>query len=206
MHIGKVIREHRKKIGMSQEELAKEVGVSRSAVAKWENNYGTPDIANIKIIALLFELSIDELLADEGEHSEPTENFYTQYLNKKCWIDLTGLNDGVDNVTLINQDETSLFYLSSKGKKGTVSKKYLTEIKVLDEDGPEVAKQAISYFDFIDKVVNIHLFEKNFLEAFFGEEKKIFEVTVTAVSSYSIRIEPGSREIPFDSITKLEVV
>lgn len=145
MHIGKIIREQRKKIGMSQEELAKKIGVTRSAVAKWENDYGTPDIANIKIIALIFELSIDELLAGDEEYSEPTDNFYTPYLNKKCWIDLTGWNDGVDNVTLVNQDETSLFYLSSKGKTGAVGKKYITEIKVLGEDGPEVEKQAINY-------------------------------------------------------------
>lgn len=73
MHIGKVIREHRKKRSLSQEELATKVGVSRSAVAKWENDYGAPDIANVKIIANLFESSIDELLADQGEHSEPTD-------------------------------------------------------------------------------------------------------------------------------------
>lgn len=53
----------RKKAGMSQENLAEKLSVSRQAITKWETDAGIPDIENIIAISELFDISIDELLA-----------------------------------------------------------------------------------------------------------------------------------------------
>lgn len=66
MSIGEKLKECRKKAGLSQEQLAEKLCVSRQAITKWESNRGMPDIANIKNISKLFGVSIDYLL-DDGE-------------------------------------------------------------------------------------------------------------------------------------------
>ena len=62
MTLGEKIKELRKKANISQEELAEKIGVSRQAVTKWESDAGLPDLENLKSIATLFNISIDELL------------------------------------------------------------------------------------------------------------------------------------------------
>lgn len=62
MTLGEKIKELRKKANISQEELAEKVGVTRQAVTKWESDAGLPDLENLKSIATLFNISIDELL------------------------------------------------------------------------------------------------------------------------------------------------
>lgn len=56
----------RKQAGLSQEDLSKKLGISRSAVAKWECDKGIPDIDNLKMLSQLLDVSIDYLL-DNGE-------------------------------------------------------------------------------------------------------------------------------------------
>ena len=55
----------RKQKGWTQEELAKELYVSRTAVSKWESGRGFPGIESLRAIAKLFSISIDELLSGE---------------------------------------------------------------------------------------------------------------------------------------------
>ena len=55
----------RKQAGMSQEQLAEKLGVSRQAVTKWETDAGIPDIENVMAISALFNISIDDLLSNE---------------------------------------------------------------------------------------------------------------------------------------------
>ena len=64
MTFGEKFKNARKQAGLTQEELANRLGVSRSAVAKWETDKGLPDISNIKAIAQLLNVSIDYLLED----------------------------------------------------------------------------------------------------------------------------------------------
>ncbi|MDS0524178.1 helix-turn-helix domain-containing protein [Clostridium sp. SHJSY1] len=60
--IGKVISSLRKEKGITQEELAKAVGVSTPAVSKWESGISYPDITLLPIIARYFNISTDKLL------------------------------------------------------------------------------------------------------------------------------------------------
>lgn len=50
---------------MTQEELAKELYVSRTAVSKWESGRGYPNIESLKAIAKFFNITIDELICSE---------------------------------------------------------------------------------------------------------------------------------------------
>lgn len=58
------LKEYRRKNGLTQEELAKNIHVSRSAVAKWENGLGLPGNDSLDEIAKLFGVTREDLLAD----------------------------------------------------------------------------------------------------------------------------------------------
>lgn len=60
----------RKSEGLSQEQLAEKIGVSRQAVTKWETGKGVPDVANMVIIAEIFKTTLDELLRDSAIKQE----------------------------------------------------------------------------------------------------------------------------------------
>ncbi|MDH7873334.1 helix-turn-helix domain-containing protein [Bifidobacterium catenulatum subsp. kashiwanohense] len=65
MNLGDKIKECRKQAGLSQEQLAERLNVSRQAITKWETNKGIPDIANLIAISDEFGLSLDELIKDD---------------------------------------------------------------------------------------------------------------------------------------------
>lgn len=69
MTLGEKIRAARRNCGLSQEQLAQKLSVSRSAIAKWETDKGLPDVGNLKVLARLLNVSVDHLL-DEGEAAE----------------------------------------------------------------------------------------------------------------------------------------
>ena len=67
----------RKENGMSQEELATRLNVSRQAVSKWENGQGFPETEKLLTISNLYGVSLDYLLKSEGNPAEePTERGY----------------------------------------------------------------------------------------------------------------------------------
>lgn len=57
----------RKVHNMTQEELAEAVGVSRQAIAKWENGDTVPDIEKCRKLAQVFEVSLDDLVNYQAE-------------------------------------------------------------------------------------------------------------------------------------------
>lgn len=76
MTFAEKLRSVRRQAGMSQEQLAEKLGVSRQAVTKWETDAGIPDIENIKAVSALFDISIDELLSNERGAGKPAEYLY----------------------------------------------------------------------------------------------------------------------------------
>ena len=66
MEFGEKILELRKSKNLTQEELAKELYVSRTAISKWEAGRGYPSIDSLKEIAGYFSVSIDDLLSAES--------------------------------------------------------------------------------------------------------------------------------------------
>lgn len=51
-----------RKSGLSQEEVAEKLGVSRQTISKWETDETLPDMPLAKKLALLYHLSLDELI------------------------------------------------------------------------------------------------------------------------------------------------
>lgn len=66
MQIGNKIKQLRKLSGMTQEQLAEKLNVSRQTVSKWESGGSAPDIESIVKVSKIFQLSLDDLL-QEGE-------------------------------------------------------------------------------------------------------------------------------------------
>lgn len=60
--IGKGIAEKRKQAGLSQEELAKRLGLTRQAISRWESGAALPTVDNLVELARVLEVSVDELL------------------------------------------------------------------------------------------------------------------------------------------------
>ena len=70
MTFGKNLQTLRRQNGLSQQQLAEQLGVSRQAVSKWELDAAKPDIDNVIQISRLFGVSIDELLTGEVFQNE----------------------------------------------------------------------------------------------------------------------------------------
>lgn len=87
MTLGEKIQQLRKASGISQEQLAEQLDVSRQSISKWELNDAIPDIRKIVMISELFSVSTDELLI-EGENT------------------MSGTADDSDNVTLTLEEIT----------------------------------------------------------------------------------------------------
>ena len=62
--LGEVLKQHREECNMTQEFVAESVGVSRQAVSKWEIGTSVPIISNLSALAMLFDLSADDLLLE----------------------------------------------------------------------------------------------------------------------------------------------
>ena len=65
MEFNEKLQELRKGKGLTQEELAEELFVSRTAVSKWESGRGYPSIDSLKAISRYFSVTIDELICPE---------------------------------------------------------------------------------------------------------------------------------------------
>jgi transcriptional regulator with XRE-family HTH domain len=138
MTLGEKVKELRTKNGITQEKLAEQLNVSRSAIAKWESNGGTPEIGNLKLISEIFSVSIDSLIDETSQVKEviikesdcQVDSYYT---GKICDIELIGWNDGVYAVVILSEDENFFLYQHSikKGeKRGLIGKKYIKNIKI----------------------------------------------------------------------------
>lgn len=72
MTVGERIQQLRKAAGLSQEQLAEQLDVSRQSVSKWELNDAAPEISKIIALSELFGVSTDELLKGaESTHATP---------------------------------------------------------------------------------------------------------------------------------------
>ena len=60
--IGKYIAEKRKALGLTQRQVAEQLGMSDKSVSKWERDEGCPDITLLPAIASYYDVSIDDLL------------------------------------------------------------------------------------------------------------------------------------------------
>lgn len=96
-----MIRELRTKNGLSQDELAEKVFVTRQAVSRWENGETTPNIDTLKLLSKLFDVSINTLLGsprqlicqccgmplEDTSISKEPDGFFNEEYCKWCYAD-----------------------------------------------------------------------------------------------------------------------
>lgn len=81
MNLGEKIFKLRKEKGLSQEALAEQIGTTRQAISKWENNQGFPETEKLLQLSNIFEVSTDYLLKDEKSEKISDEKGY--YVSKE---------------------------------------------------------------------------------------------------------------------------
>ena len=74
MNIGEKILQLRKKEGMSQEELAEKLNVTRQTISKWETNQSAPDFEKIIPLCEVFNIKADELLRGEIKEKDQSDD------------------------------------------------------------------------------------------------------------------------------------
>ncbi|MCI8609776.1 MAG: helix-turn-helix transcriptional regulator [Firmicutes bacterium] len=73
MSLGNSLFHARKKRGLSQEDVAEKLGVSRQTISKWETDETLPDIRQSKKLAVLYHVTLDELVDFDIEVKEIQE-------------------------------------------------------------------------------------------------------------------------------------
>lgn len=103
MNIGNKIKTYRKVRGLSQEALAKKVYVSRQTISNWETNKGYPDIQNILLLSVLFDVSVDELV--KGDLNAMKEKLANKKVNAQMsmytWMMLISAVLGAISIGLV---------------------------------------------------------------------------------------------------------
>jgi len=214
MTIGEKIKLLRTEKGITQEALAENLNVSRSAIAKWETNSGVPEVSNLKIISKLFDISIDELI-DDTKKIKITETRddkifdCNEYTGKYYDIELNGWNDGVFDILFIGEDEKFLFYQKSDHNKlvfGMIGKKYILSVKVSKQSNlshDDISSINRNYF--CGKRVCVELASREgFIRGFFDfRNDDYLDVIINSFSESKVLLKFGN-EINIDDVSKIE--
>ena len=67
MEIGTRIKEHRARLGLSQDDLAQRIYVSRQTISSWENDKTYPDVQSLLILTQVFGTTVDDLIKGDVE-------------------------------------------------------------------------------------------------------------------------------------------
>ena len=134
---------YRKDSGLSQEELAEKIGVSRQAVSKWERSEASPDTDNLIRLAELYGISLDELLTGkkpEAAQEEKTESESDESEEKESPDDSKTEFEPDENTTYYKYDRVSFkngIHVESKdGDKVHIS--YKDGVNVYEKNGDKV--------------------------------------------------------------------
>ena len=119
------LQELRKQRGLTQEELAEALYVSRTAISKWESGRGYPNIESLKAIARFFLVTVDQLLSSdqvlciaEGEQMQKVQHLRNMVfgLSDLCALLFLFLpffaakaDNAIDSVSLLNLDGVQLY-------------------------------------------------------------------------------------------------
>jgi len=220
--IGEMIAKKRAELSLSQEELAEKLCVSRSAVAKWETGKGTPDVENLKALAALFQISVDELLGVEPKEDEPAveacdvvgynaipeERSLETYYSKKCSVELSGWNNGFVDGYIVGEDREFMFYVIPEKKTvevGAVRKATVVAIREEKERKP-VAKEnwpSVNRNFFVGKVGSVWLVDEKLIDWSF-REKEFIDVPVLEFSEERVVIMAG-KEFKTEKVAEIKV-
>ena len=174
MTFGEKLKEARKEAGLSQEQFAEKMGVSRSAIAKWESDKGMPDVNNLKAMAQLLNISVDYLLDEDeklsfNETKEPVD-LDSCVVSGKC-------RDKKDAACFAKYADADAIYPLTRRKKMSKAE-WLTDFFA----GPGIIQGA----DYLSNSSAYYLVEK-------GNKQLIVQVTSDFIISAELagKVDPG---------------
>ena len=146
MDFGDKLKQYRTNHGLSQEQLAEKIGVSRQAITKWETKRGLPDVENMIILAELFKLTLDELVLEEVKKQEnkpviyESETVYDIDTWKHFDIDLGGarsitVKTGTDEKIRVRLSSDALPEIGSLYKITLDEKKGSLDVSLVNKKG-----------------------------------------------------------------------
>ena len=146
MDFGDKLKQYRLNEGLSQEQLAEEIGVSRQAITKWETKRGLPDVENMVILAEVFKLTLDELVLEEVKKQEnkpmifESETVYDIDIGKHFDINLGGarkitLKTGIDEKIRIRLSSETLEKIGSLFKIKLDEKRAKLDVELINKKG-----------------------------------------------------------------------
>lgn len=108
-----IIRELRTKKGLSQEELAEKIFVTRQAVSRWENGETIPNTETLKLLSKEFDVSINTLLGsprnlicqccgmplEDSNISKEPDGFFNEEYCKWCYTDGSFVYSSLEQLT-----------------------------------------------------------------------------------------------------------
>lgn len=121
MNLGNNLFQARKRSGLSQEQVAEKLGVSRQTISKWETDESVPDIYQSKKLAKLYNLTLDELIEFDLNQKEIEEVIKNTDEKKESKINWTKAWGKKYPILLKYQEEVDI-------------KKYANEIRRLFND------------------------------------------------------------------------
>lgn len=108
MNLGNSLFQARKKCGLSQEDVAEKLGISRQTVSKWETDETVPDIRQSKKMAILYNVSLDELIDFD--------------------IDIKEIQDTIDKTN--EETEEKINWTNAWGKKYPILLSYQEKVNI----------------------------------------------------------------------------
>lgn len=108
MNLGNSLFHARKKCGLSQEDVAEKLGVSRQTVSKWETDETVPDIRQAKKLSVLYHTSLDDLIDFD--------------------IDIKEIQDIIDRTS--EETEKKINWTTAWGKKYPVLLQYQDKVNI----------------------------------------------------------------------------
>lgn len=132
-----VILELRNKAGLSQDELAEKVYVTRQAVSRWENGDTTPNTETLKLLSKLFDVSINTLLGsprqlicqccgmplEDSNISKESDGFFNEEYCKWCYTDGEYMYHDMDDLI-----EVCVNHMASEHFKPEQVRSYMKEL------------------------------------------------------------------------------
>ncbi len=210
MTLGEKIKSYRKSKGLSQEQLAECIYVSRQAITKWERDRGIPELSNLIALSEIFEISIGELVEEDTNLNSKSQDNIIQMDNVPAYydIELSGWNEGEYNVLMVNEDDDFFYFVKNEKGKAlgiAVRKKYITNITRLDRSVSSdftIEKIGRKYFN--DKIVNIELAKiEGFLAGFLDfRDDDYRRCKLENIDETRVLLEFG-RSLTIDEITKI---
>lgn len=149
--IGKLIAEVRKELGLTQEDIARKLGITSQSVSKWENGINLPDVTLLLDLCEILEINVDELL--DGERKKKDYKLLKE--KKSCVRNVSKEVKGKNILVLV------ILILFSVSVGGFILFKYNNEEETFQNVAKDdlLVKNSLEYITF-SKSINKNLLQK----------------------------------------------